>query len=158
MSTWCPDEQSAQAETMVVERIARHWNAVTYTRSSSIEYDVCYILPHGTKRTCEIKSDFKAEQTNNVYFEIENTAKMSPSGLKATNADVWAHYIPHVGIIFLFDPKALLWYLNVHRDDALREYIRLSSKCSGDNNSQGYIVSLPFLQQLKWCKQIGISA
>ena len=38
----------------------------------------------------EIKYDFEARKTNNLFFEFEHNNKAS--GIKATDSDIWIHY------------------------------------------------------------------
>ena len=154
---WQPDKKSQEAEARVVELLRTHYQATEAIRSREAYYDVCFTLPYGTKRFCEIKTDFRAAQTNKLYFEILNTQHGCPSGLTLTQADVWAHYVPHLKKVWLFDPKALLWYLKAHSNNPLLGIV-LSSASSGDNNSQGYIVPITTVQKWLWPLVLEVAA
>ena len=154
---WEPDKQSQLAETNIVEVLRRHYQAVNVQRSRAAEYDVCLTLPYGTRCFCEIKTDFLAAQTQRVYFEIRDTKHNKATGLCITKADIWAHYVPHVQLVWLFDPKALLWYLKVHSHNPVLK-IAMSHPGSGDNNSQGYLVPLSFIEQWQWPQQLSVDA
>ena len=146
---WEPDKKSQEAEARVVELLRMHYRATEAMRSRDASHDVCFTLPYGTKRLCEIKTDFLASQTKNLYFETRNTQHGCPSGLTLTRADVWGHYVPHLKKLWLFDPKALLWYLRAHRDNPMLGIV-LSRPNSGDHNSQGYIVPIKTAQKWSW--------
>ena len=154
---WKPDKKSYEAETRIVEVLRTHYRATEAVRSREAHWDVCFTLPYGTQRFCEIKTDFLAAQTNRLYFEILNTQHRCPSGLTLTQADVWAHYVPHLKKVWLFDPKALLWYLQVHSNNPVLG-IALSGTRSGDGNSQGYIVPIKNIQKWSWPLQLEVEA
>ena len=153
--SWQSDKRSSESEVAVVEYLSRYFQATSYERSRQPEYDVCFVLPHGSKRFCEIKTDFKAEHTGNIYLEIRNTCVNKPSGLTVTTADIWVHYVPYLKRLWGFDPKALLWYLQIH-SQYRGSQIWLSTPGSGDKNSQGYIVPLAKVMQWEWPIQIPI--
>ena len=150
---WEPNKKSEEAETLIIEVLRTYYLATEVLRSRGAYFDVCFTLPYGTKRLCEIKTDFKAVQTNRLYFEIHNTQHRCPSGLTLTRADVWAHYVPHLKKLWLFDPKALLWYLQVHNNNPVLGIV-LSGARSGDGNSQGYIVPIKNIQKWSWPLQL----
>ena len=154
---WAPDQKSDAAETKIVKFLACHYQAQSYERSRSNEYDVVFVLPYGSKRSCEIKTDFLASQTQRLFFEIRNTRHGCASGLTMTHADVWAHYVPHLKKLWLFDPKALLWYLQAHINNPLLGIV-LSSASSGDRNSQGYIVPITTVQKWRWPLELEVNA
>lgn len=154
---WQPDKRSSEAEDFVCEAIRRHVDGAQVVRSRHAAFDMELTLPHGTKRTYEIKADFMAQRTGNVYFEIANTYKHAPSGLRATRADVWAHYVPHLALVLLFDPQALLWYLTLHEHD-MPQWVTKTQPNRGDKNSMGYLIPLQKLCSVKWAQHIHISS
>jgi len=145
------------AEALVKDCLAKHWHAREVFAPPDEElaqYDACFILPYGTKRTVEVKTDFKAEKTGRCFFELRNTYRQSQSGLMATKADIWAHYVPSLGKAWLVCPHALRWYFSRHVGEKLvcgiPYGITLSHPASGDRNSQGILVSIEVMKAWTW--------
>ena len=93
----------------------------------------------------EVKTDYKAKETRNAYFEVWNSIQNKPAGLKSTKADWWLHYIPGDATIYRFKPTTMLAWLE-----------KLSGiqifKNGGDKNANGYIVPLSTLSKLPFVK------
>ena len=150
------DKRDLRAEEAIVFVLQTHFQAQRHQASpvGDKTYDVKLWLPHGGELYCEIKVDRASAHTGNAFFEIRNTALDTSSGLVATRASVWAHYLPKQGILLLVDPKALLWWLATHMRTTPRFNIRLSDTQCGDENAQGYIVPLSVLLARQWIGQI----
>jgi len=148
-----PSQRDRDAEDFVLNILQEHFSAIACERSQGLTYDCIMTLPHGGKILCELKTDWKARVTGNLYFETKNTWQGKDSGLIATTASCWAHYVPHKHCIFLVDPKALLWYLTVHEQD-FNSPIQQTLAHGGDNNSQGWKVPIAFLENRTWIQKI----
>ena len=149
-------QKDLQAEEAISLLLQNHFRAQRCERSpvGDKTYDVKLWLPHGGEVYCEIKTDWASAKTGNAFFEIENTRRRDLSGLACTVASFWAHALPGKSLVLLVDPKAMLWWLRVHREVTPRYQIRLSSPLSGDGNSQGYIVPVSLLLSRDWIAQI----
>jgi hypothetical protein len=108
------------------------------------KYDFQIFRPLGV----EVKCDYKAKQTRNLYFEVFNCYRKEPSGLSASTAWMWVHYIPGDACAYCYCPKKMLGWLKDESGIPLRE------GC-GDNNSNGYVVpvktvaTLPFVNTIQ---------
>ena len=71
--------------------------------------DFSLIFPDGALEVYEVKTDFRAEQTGNLFFEYKCNGRTS--GLTATQADKWAVLLPHLQVILVFSPKRMFNYL-----------------------------------------------
>jgi hypothetical protein len=100
-------------------------------------YDCTILVP----QRFELKYDKKAATTGNLYFETTNTYQGRPSGLGVTEADFWAHYLPHLQRIALFRPDKMLAFLQ-QQLDARRPGFRQTRPGGGDNNSQGIVAPI----------------
>ena len=96
----------------------------------------------------EVKCDYKAKETGNVYLETFNSYRKQPSGLTATKALIWAHYIPGHAKFYTFKPKEMVAWL----DGGGTAGVRRVEKC-GDNNSDGYLVPLKIFATLGFVKE-----
>lgn len=100
-------------------------------------------------RGVEVKCDYKAKTTRNLYFETHNCYRNKPSGLTATKADWWVHYVPGDGTAYRYPPKRMLAWLGTQTT------YRKLEKC-GDNNSDGYIVPVAVVAALDFVKSFPI--
>jgi len=134
-------------EALLKMAVAQQFGGYLDPRDNGSAYD-CTIL-----RPChvELKIDHEAGKTGNCYFEIRNTYRNEPSGLAATQAEYWAHYLPHCGEVVLFRPHQMLPFLQAQVARRVRGY-RLTRPAGGDQNSQGIVVpvsqvlALPFVR------------
>jgi hypothetical protein len=93
----------------------------------------------------EVKCDWSWLRHRNVC--LETRCNGSASGLSATHASIWLHYLPkssvddgqwHTGILLVFNPKwALRWCKET------RQTFKLEM---GDGNADGYVVFAPRFQ------------
>jgi hypothetical protein len=137
-------------ETAVIQAVMAHYGCDEASRPEGrfVGYDA--ILFKGGTRFCfvEVKADYMSERTGNLYFEVYNNYRQEQSGLAATRADRYAHFIPHLGSILVYDPKGMLFWLDMallqNRHDVKR--IR-----GGDyGNSTGYIVPIGEIISRRW--------
>jgi len=84
----------------------------------------------------EVKTDFRAAKTGNVFLEISCSDKVS--GLSATTAERWAVLVPHMQLILVFCPRRMASYL--------RRTKRARLVNGGDRRaSSGYVIPIKFL-------------
>lgn len=88
----------------------------------------------------EVKCDYKAKETGNVFLETFNCRQGTPSGLAATKAVYWVHYIPHFYAAFILQPPTALWWLKWKHGAGYKNIRHVHGV--GDGNSDGYIISL----------------
>lgn len=93
----------------------------------------------------EIKCDERCGTTGNLFFETCNCRLDEPSGLRATTAAYWLHYIPHVGVVLIYSPKKMASYL----PGSGFEF----KKGCGDNNSNGYVAPLSEVRTLPFVEE-----
>lgn len=95
----------------------------------------------------EVKCDYRAKETRNVYLETRNCYRNEPSGLTATKAAWWIQYVPGDAVAYQFNPRVMLdWLKN-------KSGLQPITEC-GDNNSEGYLLRLVELAKLPFVKTI----
>jgi hypothetical protein len=96
----------------------------------------------------EIKVDYAAERTGNLFFEVYNNYRQEQSGLAATLADRYAHYIPHLSVILIYDPKAMLFWLDT---SYVQNHHNIRRLTGGDyGNSMGYVAPVGEIVPRQW--------
>lgn len=126
-------------EIRVAESLREIFGAsVVHSLNKGKEYDFQMVFPDKRKETYEVKSDFMAERTGNVFFEYFCNRK--PSGLTSTKADKWAVLLVHLDEIFVFCPKDMLNYLTKSKHRNLS---------GGDRNAvSGYVAPIDVIRKL----------
>lgn len=104
-----------------------------------------FILHFGDKKvTYEVKSDFMAAQTGNIFFEYYCNGVAS--GLSATQANKWAILLTHLNEIFLFEPVEMYAHLQTEHSKRNPMYRHLSG---GDGKrASGYVVPIEVIREL----------
>ncbi len=111
-------------------------------------YDLKVLLPGRPPFSVEVKWDKRAGETGNLYFELENTRQGKPSGVAATQADVWCHVLGQGDEALLVPVDALRSFLEKGHFERRRTRGR-------DSNSRGMIVprkALSKLPQASWIR------
>ncbi len=107
-------------------------------------FDFRLIYNNGTIELVEVKTDFMASKTGNLFFEYSCNGK--DSGLKSTEAQKWAILIPHLQEILVTCPKKLFGYLLASTHKELK---------GGDRKAvKGYIVPIDAVKKLGFVKTI----
>jgi len=115
---------------------------------SGQSYDLHVISPDKTGFSVEVKWDKRAEETGNLYFEIENTRRGEPSGLAATEADVWCHVIGN-------GDEAMMVAVGRMRKLLERGEFKEVRTHAEDSNSRGVLVPRTWIEKQKkvtWVK------
>lgn len=68
-------------------------------------YDFMLVYSDESCETYEVKTDFSAAKTGNLFFEYSCSGK--DSGLAATTANEWAVFVPHSKQILVFSPYVM---------------------------------------------------
>ena len=119
-------------EIKIRDWVAMRWGGLVAPQKSGRDSEKDAVIYRPFK--IEIKCDIMAEQTGNVFLEVFNPYLNQPSGLSATTANYWIHYIPSRKIALVFGPKKMLAELQKHPE---------WKRCGvGDNNSDGYIPTI----------------
>ena len=92
-------------------------------------YDLISEHPMGFKLTTEVKYDIYALRTNNAALEVYNPEKCEPTGLWATEADLWGHLTDHA---FLANVKTLKQWVEDNPPDRI-------ITAAGDGNASLFI-------------------
>lgn len=100
----------------------------------------------------EVKCDLKSKLTHNLFFEVYNPYRKEQSGLTATKAHLWVHYIPGIAMAYRYRPGAMLAWLK-EREAAQDKNVLFLKNC-GDNNSDGYVVSVKVIAALPFVKSM----
>jgi hypothetical protein len=98
-------------------------------------------------KTLEVKTDFRAEQTGNIYIETFNSKQGKESGLDTSTADLWVYCIPHLMTLFLFARVDMKTYIGDNLGD-------LRQVPGGDENSVGYLLPIIELEKLDFVTKI----
>ncbi|MGV3518833.1 hypothetical protein [Luteitalea sp.] len=96
-------------------------------------YDVEVRAADGSTSHIEVKWDRRADQSGNLYFEIENTVQRAASGIVATTADQWCHVIGDGSEAILAPVENLRSLLRAGR-------FRAVNTNGPDSNSRGLLV------------------
>ncbi len=133
---WRKDRDELAEDELLVA-ITKAYRGHLIPLAHGIAWDGTVYLP----KRIECKADWKAKVTGNCFFEVKNTSKGMKSGLTATQADLWAHYVHGHSCILVFHPPTMV--------DALRKAlrasvkgVRMSPERSGDYNSLGVVVQV----------------
>lgn len=89
----------------------------------------------GRSRRVEVKWDKRAAASGNLYFEVENTRQRRPSGVMATDCDLWCHVLGR-------GDRALLTEVVHLREFLSRGRFRSVRTGGADSNSRGLLVPL----------------
>lgn len=133
----------APVELMIAAELARKFKALIKPNQPGKDTAKDFVLY--TERLCEVKTDYKAKTTGNVYLEINNCYRNTKSGLTATKADYWIQYIPGHATFYFFNPKQMLKWLQ--EESGLNPLTRC-----GDNNSDGYLLPIKTLAALPFVR------
>jgi hypothetical protein len=141
---WKRDEQA------VIQAVMVHYgcDSASTPQGRFIGYDA--VLFKRGARFCfvEVKVDYAAERTGNLFFEVYNNYRQEQSGLAATLADRYAHFIPHLSTILVYDPKAMLFWLDMARLQNRHDVRRV---VGGDyGNSTGYVAPIGEIMSRLW--------
>lgn len=131
---------------------------IAFFLASTGRFKGSYILPNAAGKNSsqdfvllchvpvEVKCDYKAEETRKLYFETFNPYRKVDSGLKITKAHYIAHYVPFMAVVYLYSSKKMLAWLTSHPEYFL-------STVGGDANSQGYVVPIKVVDELKFVER-----
>jgi hypothetical protein len=111
--------------------------------TTGLKHDIELLVPH----LVEVKTDFKSEQTGNIYIETFNRKQGVASGLHASTADLWVYCIPHLNCLFKFERVSMVAYIN-------ENYADLHQVPGGDANSVGYLLPIIELEKLEFVTKI----
>lgn len=89
----------------------------------------------------EVKCDYKAKETRNLFFEVFNSYRKQPSGLTATKSWKWIHYVPGEAVAYVYSPETMLRWLE--SEPGLKKI-----QGGGDNNSDGFLVPVERVAKL----------
>ena len=148
-SSFSADLKAGHAgEIVVANCLKKHYGAKSFTRKGSDKtFDFVLTDKNGGTITYEVKTDFRAEKTGNLFFEYRCNKK--DSGLTATLAFRWAILIPHLNSVLEFCPKDMWKYLqeskhkNVNGGDGMRV--------------SGYVVVITDVLKLAFVTQIPLT-
>ena len=116
-------KREAVNELLVANHIAAKSGGLIQAKGPGLdkEKDFVLLLP----QPIEVKFDYKAEETGNMFFET--------GCLSSTKAAVWYHFVPPCWLIS-YDPSIMLSHLRKHH----RDYKFVEG--AGGGNSSGVIV------------------
>ncbi len=98
-------------------------------------YDITLVRDGAPKRRVEVKWDKRAQDSGNLYFEVENTRQKKPSGVMSTTADVWCHVLGQGESGLIISVQNLRTFL-------LATPWRSVTTRGADSNSRGLIVPM----------------
>lgn len=126
--------------------LGQKWNAFVKPNPPGKDSakDFIMLIPRMGETLVEVKDDLSALRTDNVFLETWNCFRDQPSGLSATRALIWVHYVPCRKLGLLFHPRKMLWWLDVLQSD----YPYLTH--CGDGNACGYAVPIARVERLLW--------
>jgi hypothetical protein len=94
-----------KGERHVANTLKKFYGAQKVSRLGACKgFDFRLIFPD-REEVYEVKTDFKAKDTGNLFFEYKCNGK--DSGLTSTEADKWAILLPHLQVILVFCPKRM---------------------------------------------------
>lgn len=135
-----------KGERHVATTLKKHYGAASVSRIGACKgFDFRLIYADEEHELFEVKTDFRAATTGNLFFEYECSGK--PSGLTSTQADRWAILIPHLQSILVFRPTIML--RNLKKNKAAREIV------GGDRRAvRGYVIAIKEIEKLTCVEKI----
>jgi hypothetical protein len=101
------DLQAGQlGERLVGSELSKILGAVSIKFNNTQSHDFELVLPDGKTQTYEVKADFAAQKTGNIFLEYECSEK--PSGLFATQSDKWVILLQHANSFYVFSPTDMM--------------------------------------------------
>lgn len=88
------------------------WTVEHAPRGQFKDWDVRLTHVDGNKCDVEVKSDTRAAQTGNIAIEFACSGR--PSGIAATKADWWVHFISETEY-FIIPVKTLRWLIKKNK-------------------------------------------
>ncbi|MDM3852152.1 MAG: hypothetical protein PT119_19790 [Aphanizomenon gracile PMC627.10] len=86
--------------------------------------------PCGYIAKAKYKTDFKAKQTGNLFFETEaNDRRNIPGWGHTSQADIWIFYIPEQEILFV-DPGKFRWLVLEHLTTLKKKTVQNKGYCT----------------------------
>jgi hypothetical protein len=107
-------------------------SGLAFSQGRNSDYDFSYLLK-GTEFLYELKTDYLAAKTRNVYIETGNGSR--DTGLAVTKSNKVIYYVPQLGLAVSFPASKVLDYIG--QTPGLRRV----SNC-GDGNSAGILLPL----------------
>ncbi len=127
-----------KGERHVANVLKKHYGADQISwigRGKGFDFRLIYEAAHNIE-LYEVKTDFRAKETGNLFFEYRCNNRLS--GLTATQANKWAVLIPHMQVILVFCPKRMFNYLQ--KTPKARKIV------GGDRMAvEGYVIPAKFL-------------
>lgn len=93
----------------------------------------------------ELKCDYEAERSGNMYFELRNHKLNEASGLSSTKAECWYHFVPP-NLLFKYPPEHMRNWLALMKSEKNPDYRFVEN--AGDDNSQGCVVPIALIRKL----------
>lgn len=109
-------------------RVAENIGWVVHDKSDDPKYweqDVDFIITdrNGKDRKCEVKWDFRINQTNNFFIETVSSVRiMSKGWIYKTQADAIFYGDAIGGVFYLFKPKEMIDYCNKYKPRSIDWY------------------------------------
>jgi len=97
-------------EDFIIQKLQELYGGVAVKSGGAKGWDFSLTNKGWSIRT-EVKTDLRAEQTGNIFCEVECSGKAS--GLTSTTADRWAYLLPNK-CIYIFEPAKMLEWLKVN--------------------------------------------
>lgn len=85
----------------------------------------------------EVKTDFKAHETGNIFFEVDSAGNVGC--LERTTADFIYYYVYHSKKLYVIITNRLKEFINS----------RLLTMVNGGDNAKGYLISIKDLLEMK---------
>lgn len=134
-----------KGERHVAATLKKHYGALKVSTAGQCKgFDFRLIFTEMSE-LYEVKTDFRAAKTGNLFFELMCAGKLS--GLSSTTSDKWAILIPHLQHIMVFKPK---WMLEELQKCSSARLLK-----GGDRMAvQGYVVAIDVVKEFPGVEMI----
>jgi hypothetical protein len=133
-------------EELVAKTLLPFYGAKEAVTDSSATHDLTFILADDARHKVEVKVDFLAGKTGNVFIEYLCSKKQS--GILATTAQDWAIVVPDKNAIYVFCPKLLVQAIE-------KSSVKFRQVSGGDRYAtRGWLVPLEELEKMQFCTKL----
>ena len=121
------------------DKIKDVWDVSDDRRYQENDVDFLILTSKGQVYGVEVKTDFRAHETGNIFFETESHGKVGC--LQKTTADYIYYYLFHNKKLYMINTEKLREFLD--RKGIMMDTVK------GGENSRGYLISIDELIRQK---------
>ena len=114
------------------DKIKGVWDVSEDVKYQNSDVDFLVYTTKNTVYGVEVKTDFKAHETGNIFFEVETAGNIGC--LAKTKADFIYYYLYHTKKLYVIITEKLRWF--IEQKGPLLELVK------GGDNARGYLIPI----------------